>query len=147
MMNRWMKTRAALHGIALALTLASRALAQEAPPDDGADCMPSREPHECSDRCPSYDTCFVSDEARLYYEVGEQRFDCDGLDCSAASQTLGDYCCGRGEFAPAKDDDGGCGVARGRPSSGASGALAFAALAALAAWPRRRALARGGRAP
>ena len=98
------KTRAALHGIALALTLGSAALAQDAPnsdaPEQGtgpdADCMPSRQPHECPDRCPSYDTCFVSEDEQLYYRVDDQRFDCDGLDCGAASVTLGDYCCGRG---------------------------------------------------
>ena len=142
MLIRRMEKRPALRAIALTLALASAASAQEAPSEDdeGAECMPSRQAHECSDRCPNYDTCFVSDDGLLYYRVGEQRFDCDGLDCSGASETLGDYCCRRGEFAPDTDDDGGCTVAAGAPPACLGrGAVALGALAALAAWRKRRA--------
>jgi len=71
-------------------------------------CTASEEPHECADRCPSFDTCFIAGgDGQLYYQVGEQRFDCKGLECGAATTALGDYCCQRGEFAPRRDDDGG----------------------------------------
>jgi MYXO-CTERM domain-containing protein len=149
---RWTHGLTALHGIALALTLTSLASAQTAP-DDGdepsdeqADCMPSRAPHECSDRCPDYDTCFVSDEARLFYQVGDERFDCDGLDCAAASVTLGDYCCRRGEYAPASDGGGGCTVAAETADvSLGGGAAALGALVAFASWRKRRTTARSER--
>lgn len=150
---RWTHGLTALRGIALVLALPSLASAQAAPDDEDepseseqADCMPSRAPHECSDRCPDYDTCFVSDESRLFYQVGEERFDCDGLDCAAASVTLGDYCCRRGEYAPDPDGGGGCTVAvETADASISSGAVALGALAACAAWRKRRASARGER--
>lgn len=150
---RWTHRLTALPGIALALALTSLASAQDAPDDEDepseseqADCMPSRAPHECSDRCPAYDTCFVSDEARLYYRVGEERFDCDGLDCAAASVTLGDYCCRRGEYAPDSDGGGGCTLAAEPPDASIpSGAAALGALAVFAAWRKRRASARSER--
>jgi len=151
---RWTHRLTALRGIALLLALTSLASAQDAPDaeeepseSEPADCMPSRAPHECSDRCPDYDTCFVPDEARLFYQVGDERFECDGLDCAAASVTLGDYCCRRGEYAPDSDDGGGCTVAsESHHGSGSSGAAALGALAALSAWRNRRAAARGERA-
>lgn len=79
--------------------------------DAGAVC--NFEPHaECPDRCPTFASCFVKEamgqDAYLYYRVEEQRFACEGLDCNAAALRLGDYCCQRGEFAPSKDDGGGC---------------------------------------
>ena len=149
---RWTHGLTALPGIALALAFSGLASAQNAPDDEApseteeADCMPSRGSHECSDRCPNYDTCFVSDEARLFYRVGEERFDCDGLDCAAASVTLGDYCCRRGAYAPDSDGGGGCTVAaESGDVSLASGAAALGALAAVSAWRKRRATARGER--
>ena len=153
MNNRWTHGRTALHGIALVLALTSVAAAQSAPGDEAepsedeqAECMASREPHECADRCPNYDTCFLPDEGLLYYQVEDARFDCDGLDCAAASVTLGDYCCRRGEYAPGSDDDGGCTV-RGENQGPQlpHGAVALGALAALAAWRKRRAMTRGER--
>jgi hypothetical protein len=152
---RWTHGLTALRGIALVLGLTSLASAQDAPDDEDepseserAECMPSRAPHECSDRCPDYDTCFVSDEARLFYQVGEQRFDCDGLDCAAASVTLGDYCCQRGEYAPGSNGGGGCTlVAETGDASASSQAAALGVVAALAAWRKRRASARSERPP
>jgi hypothetical protein len=101
--------------------------------DDGASCMPSTAP-ECPERCPSFDTCFISaamgQPARLYYRVPEQRFDCDELDCEQAAVRLNDYCCERGEFAPQQDDDGGGGCvlhsAPGEPSEGSAAWLGMA---------------------
>ena len=150
---RWTHRLTALRGIALVLALTSLASAQNAPDDEDepseseqADCMPSRAPHECSDRCPDYDTCFVSDEAQLFYRVGEERFDCDGLDCAAASVTLGDYCCRRGEYAPDSNGGGGCTLQAEAPGAGAPvGAAALGALAVLAARRKRRASARSER--
>jgi len=70
-------------------------------------------------------TCFVAaamgQEAHLYYRVEEQRFPCDGLDCVAAAERLGDYCCERGEFAPSKDDGGGCELSPGGVAADAGG--------------------------
>jgi LPXTG-motif cell wall-anchored protein len=43
----------------------------------------------------------------LYFKFDDQVFQCDGLDCGSAAQSLDDYCCERGEFAPSKDG-GGC---------------------------------------
>lgn len=148
---RWTHGPTALRGIALVLALTSLALAQGAPQDEegeieGAECTPSRAPHECSDRCPEYDTCFVSDESRLFYRAGEERFECDGLDCAAASVTLGDYCCRRGEYAPSSSGGGGCTLGAETADVSASlGALALGALAACATWRKRRASTRGGR--
>jgi MYXO-CTERM domain-containing protein len=145
---RWTHGRTALHGIALVLALTSLASAQNAPDEDEpsegeeADCMPSREPHECSDRCPNFDTCFVAADAQLYYRVDDERFDCEGLDCAAASVTLGDYCCRRGEYAPDSGGGGGCTVAPEDPGASlASGAAALGALAVLSGWRKRRATA------
>jgi hypothetical protein len=77
---------------------------------DDASCMPSAGPEECQDRCPSFDTCTVltsrGDLDHLYFKLDDQLFQCDGLDCNGAAQSLDDYCCQRGEFAPSKD--GGC---------------------------------------
>jgi hypothetical protein len=79
--------------------------------DPGASCT-SAAHEECPDRCPMFATCSVGSSMgqslRLYYRVDEQRFDCEGLNCEAAASELGDYCCERGKFAPADDDDGGC---------------------------------------
>jgi len=145
MVNCWMKRRAALRGIALGTALGSTALAQNTPGSQATedeDCTPSRQPHECSDRCPSYDTCLVPEAEQLYYQVGEERFDCDGLDCAAASVTLGDYCCRRGAFAPDEDDGGGCTVAPGGPQH-LAGALAAVAALVVFGVRRRRGAATG----
>ncbi len=79
-------------------------------------CMPNAGPPDCTERCPRVDTCtrINGDDISLYYSVADQRFDCDGLDCRDAANTLADYCCQRGEFAPASsaDDGGGCSVGR-----------------------------------
>jgi hypothetical protein len=123
----------ALLGIALGLGASRNAIAQNEAPDAGeqGDCTPSREPHECADRCPSYDTCFIeAGDGQLYYRVENQRFDCDGLDCAAASVELGDYCCQRGDYAPSHGDGGGCAfsdsASSAAPGVGASAALALA---------------------
>jgi hypothetical protein len=82
---------------------------------------------QCPERCPTFDTCIVSEgDGALYYQVEEMRFDCDGLDCREATQRLGDYCCQRGEFAPGS---GGCDC-RLSPPAGAPDAepLALAGL-------------------
>lgn len=81
--------------------------------DDGATCNPGGQPSECTDRCPSFDTCFIDaamgQPARLYYRIDDQRFDCNGLVCEAAVLQMADYCCQRGEFAPEEGGgDGGC---------------------------------------
>jgi hypothetical protein len=134
MIDRAMRVwRTALSGIALALVLAQSAWAQSGPPEaEEGECMPSREPHECPDRCPSFDTCYIDDgNGLIYYRVGDQRFDCDELDCRLASTALGDYCCRRGEFAPSSEGGDGCTVGDAGPDR--RGGLASAAwLAALA---------------
>lgn len=103
----------ALGAIAVGLFWTQLASGQGATPDAGeaGDCTRSPEPHECAERCPSFDTCYIEDDARLYYRVAGERFECDGLECAAASMRLGDYCCERGEYAPARDDGGGCWLA------------------------------------
>jgi hypothetical protein len=102
------------------------------------DCTPSAQPHECAERCPSFDTCFVATGGgQLYYRVDDQRFDCVGLECAMASQTLGDYCCQRGEFAPGKGGDGGCAQASA-PRPAALPWLAAAALVSVGLRRRRR---------
>jgi hypothetical protein len=108
----------------------------------------SEVPHDCPERCPSFDTCFVpAGDGRLYYRVGEQRFDCDGLDCTAALVSLGDYCCERGEFAPDSDDGCGCSLV-GERQGHVKGAVAQAQVAALGVgllyWARRRGAQREG---
>jgi hypothetical protein len=117
--------------IAVALLFAIPSQAQQggAGPRAGeGDCMPSRGAHECALRCPSFDLCTVKRANGaidyLYYRVDSERFDCSGLDCTAATQSLGDYCCRRGEFAPPRGDaaaaggddggSGGCSLAAGR---------------------------------
>jgi hypothetical protein len=92
--------------------------------EPGAQC--TSEPHEeCPDRCPTFASCFVAAamgrEAHLYYRVDEQRLACDGLDCVAAAERLADYCCERGEFAPSKDDGGGCELSRAGVAANAGG--------------------------
>jgi hypothetical protein len=132
----------ALRGIALGITLAHAAAAQSgAPPaEEEGDCMPSREPHECPDRCPSFDTCYIDEgDGLLYYRIGDQRFDCDGLDCRQASTTLADYCCRRGEFAPPSGGGGGCamhGPEQGRSSG--NGRCSWLAVLGVAAAGRQR---------
>jgi MYXO-CTERM domain-containing protein len=121
--------------------LASPGVAQDEPGTSQADagpgdCTPSAEAHECAERCPRFDTCYVAaGGGRLYYRVDDQRFECEGLVCGAASQALGDYCCQRGEFAPSKGN-GGCALARPQPAPPVPG-LAMAAVAALGLLRRR----------
>lgn len=105
----------ALRALAIGLLWTQLASGQGRAPDAGAgECTPSREPHECAERCPSFDTCYIEDDAQLYYRVEGERFECDGLDCDAASVQLGDYCCQRGEYAPSKGGGGGgCWLAAG----------------------------------
>lgn len=78
---------------------------------DDASCMPGAGPADCQDRCPSFDTCTVLTSSgqidHLYFKLDDQVFQCAGLDCGSAAQSLDDYCCQRGEFAPSKDG-GGC---------------------------------------
>ena len=128
---------------------------QSGAPDAGAgECTPNPSPHECPDRCPRYDTCLISEEDQLYYRVNNQRFECDGFDCRAASETLSDYCCSRGEFAPSSGGGGGCSLT-GRAAAGATprAALGGAFLAALGLalagrrGPRGRRLPRPGSRP
>ena len=118
----------ALRGIAVGLFWTQLASGQSAALDAGepGDCTPSPEPHECAERCPSFDTCYIEDDAQLYYRVEGERFECDGLDCAAASTRLGDYCCERGEYAPSRGGGGGgCTLASPVPSEqgGRSSAL------------------------
>jgi hypothetical protein len=98
--------------------------------DDGADCMPAAST-ECPERCPTFDTCYLASSGDLYYRVDEQRFDCDGLDCKAATLLKDDYCCERGEFAPKDDDDGGCALlgAPGAESSDSGGSSTWLGVA------------------
>lgn len=154
MMNhRMMGWQAMLLWIAVTFTLASSAAAQNRASDAGepGDCTRSPEPHdECPERCPSYDTCFILDEGQLYYRVDAERFECDGLECRAASERLGDYCCRRGQFAPSENGSGGCGCRLGgadaRPErSGAASGLPW--LGMLAVLAGRRRWPRGGPAP
>ena len=124
------RRRGVLRVIALLVLLAAPSLAQDggSDPRPSGQCMPSREPHECAERCPSFDTCFVATgDGQLYYEVGDQRFGCAGLECSAANQLLADYCCRRGELAPppsqgGDEEGGGCSLtfSGGASSGGAS---------------------------
>jgi hypothetical protein len=135
----------ALLQIALVLGLAHGAAAQSPAPDAGeaGQCTASLEAHECADRCPSFDTCFIDEgDGRLYYRVKGERFNCAGLDCTAASVELGDYCCQRGEYAPSHGGGGGCSLAGALPSPAAAGAgggaqLALAVAAGLLLGARR----------
>jgi hypothetical protein len=109
----------ALRAIAVGLFWTQLASGQSALPDAGepGDCTPSSGPHdECPERCPSFDTCYIEDELQLYYRVEGERFECDGLDCTAASTQLADYCCQRGEYAPSHGGGGG-GCALASPPS------------------------------
>lgn len=143
------RVASALYGIALLLSLAAPAGAQGGQAGSSAtepvgQCMASGAPEECADRCPSFDTCFIARSDQLYYRVGEQRFDCKGLDCVAATQELADYCCQRGKFAPSTDGDGGgCNISPGRgPAPSVVGGWFALALAAVATRHRRVAAAR-----
>jgi hypothetical protein len=146
MNHRMTGWQAALLGIAAALALAPGAAAQNRASDAGeqGDCTRSPEPHdECPERCPSYDTCYVQEEGQLYYRVDGQRFECDGLVCSTASEGLADYCCSRGPFAPSKKGKGGGGCSLGGAGSGpersgaSSGSAWLGTLAVLLAGRRR----------
>jgi hypothetical protein len=108
----------ALLAIAVGLFWTPLASGQGAAVDAGepGECEPSPEPHQCAERCPSFDTCYIEDEAQLYYRVEGERFQCDGLDCVAASAQLSDYCCERGEYAPSRGGGGGCALASPAPS-------------------------------
>jgi hypothetical protein len=110
----------ALWGIILGLASTRDAAAQTGPVDAGeaGECTPSPQPHDqCPERCPTYDTCYIEEELQLYYRVDDERFPCEGLDCKAASVTLADYCCQRGEYEPARGGGGGCACALGRAGS------------------------------
>lgn len=109
----------ALRGIAVGLFWTQLASGQGAALDAGepGECTPSPAPHECAERCPSFDTCYIEDDAQLYYRVNGERFECDGLDCAAASTQLGDYCCQRGEYAPSRGGGGGCALAAPAPGA------------------------------
>jgi hypothetical protein len=114
MMNRWMTGwQTAFLGIALGLGLVSMSAPGRAQ-DAGLEGDCTRNTHPCAERCPAYDTCYISDDQQIYYSVMGRRFDCEGLDCGAAGVTLEDYCCERGEFAPSakKGDGGGCNLVR-----------------------------------
>jgi hypothetical protein len=120
----------ALRGIAVGLLWTHLASGQGAALDAGepGDCARSPEPHECAERCPSFDTCYVEDDAQLYYRVERERFECDGLDCTAASTRLGDYCCQRGEYAPSRGGgSGGCALTSPVPSEHAARSTALGA--------------------
>ena len=124
------RSRGVLRALALSWLFAAPSLAQNggagADPLPSGECMSSREPHACGARCPSFDTCLVAGDEKLYYQVDEQRFDCVGFDCRAANESLSDYCCQTGEFAPPppeeneEDEGGGCALAGG--AGAASGA-------------------------
>jgi hypothetical protein len=131
--------RTAFSGIALALAFDQPAAAQSGPSEaEPGECMPSPEPHECPDRCPSFETCYIDDgDGLIYYRVGDQRFDCDELDCRQASTTLGDYCCLRGQFAPSSEDGGG-GCALRPGADRGNGTAAGSCLAALGVVLARR---------
>jgi hypothetical protein len=103
---------------ALVLSAETAAAQSEAPAsDEEGECTASRDPPECAERCPSFDTCYIdAGEGQLYYRVNDQRFDCAGLDCREASASLGDYCCRRGEFAPSRGG-GGCSMPSEPPGS------------------------------
>ncbi|HTV18420.1 MAG TPA: hypothetical protein VMG12_07105 [Polyangiaceae bacterium] len=112
-------------------------------PDAGGDCTPSRGPHECAERCPSFDTCYIDEgEGQLYYRVMGERFECDSLDCTAANERLGDYCCQRGEYAPSRGGGGGCaltaGVALDASRTASRAPAGLGALAGLLVVARRR---------
>jgi hypothetical protein len=126
MMNRWMKGwQTAFLGIALNLALLGTSAPGRAQ-DAGLEGDCTRNTHPCAERCPAYDTCYVSDDEQIYYSVMGRRFDCNGLDCAAAGVTLEDYCCERGEFAPSARDDegGGCGLSRAAPDAPEAGGVA-----------------------
>jgi hypothetical protein len=135
-------TIAALY-YAASMTFSSALLAQNGSSTSQADagpgdCTASAEPHECAERCPSFDTCYVAaGGGRLYYRVEDQRFECKGLECGAASQALGDYCCERGEFAPNQGGGDGCALAA-PPRAASLQWIVTAAVAASVALMRRR---------
>jgi hypothetical protein len=155
MMNHRMTGwQAALLGIAATLALPHDAAAQNGVSDAGelGECTRSPAPHgECPERCPRYDTCFIQEEEQLYYRVDDQSFECDGLECRAASEMLADYCCSRGQFAPSEKGKGGGGCWLGgagsipERSAAASGSALLGTLAVLLAGRRR--WPRGGPAP
>ena len=131
----------ALRWIAVGVLWTQLASAQAPDAGEAGDCMPSREPHECAERCPSFDTCYIAEgDGQLYYRVMRERFECDGLDCTAASTELGDYCCQRGDYAPSRGSGGGCALTpttTGGPPERSS-VLAGAGLGALALLVGRR---------
>lgn len=145
MMNRCMMDwQTTFLKIALTLGLVGTSAPSRAQ-DAGLEGDCTRNTHPCAERCPAFDTCYIGDEAQIYYNVGARRFDCDGLDCAAAGVTLEDYCCERGEFAPSAgggDDGGGCGLGAAPPDSAATGVTGGVALAGLAlagiGWRRNR---------
>ena|SRR5688572_25942741 len=146
MMNRWMRGwQTAFFGIALGCGVFSSVRTSRAQ-DAGLEGDCTRNTHSCAQRCPTYDTCYISDDQRIYYSAPGRRFDCDGLDCAAAVASLGDYCCERGEFAPSaeKDDSGGgCGLVNVRVAPGAAGVSPWWLGASLLVYAGRRARRRG----
>jgi hypothetical protein len=126
MMNRWMTGwQTAFLGIALGLGVTSTSATGRAQ-DGGLEGDCTRNTHPCAERCPAYDTCYISDDQQIYYSVMGRRFDCNGLDCGTAGVTLENYCCERGEFAPSAGDDdgGGCGLIRAVPEAPEAGGVA-----------------------
>jgi hypothetical protein len=124
--------------------------------EPGAVCNAPEAQSECPERCPAFTSCVVTamgQDPYLYYRVDDQRFDCDGLNCVAAAQQLGDYCCERGEFAPSKDG-GGCALPPGGVTADAGGSesaapwlgVAFGLCAAGVGRYRRRRARHGYRA-
>ncbi len=152
MMIRYRRSwQTAYLGIALGASLASMSTRGRAQ-DAGLEGVCTQSTHPCAERCPAYDTCYISDDAQVYYSVMGRRFECDGLDCDAASATLGDYCCARGEFAPGTGDDDGGGCSLKNPATerhaaggAVSGLWLGALVVAFAGW--RRVRLGGSRAP
>jgi hypothetical protein len=144
--SRLSRSPGVLRAIALLLLLAAPSLAQNGgaggDPLPSGECMPSREPHQCAARCPSFDTCLVAGDEQLYYQVDERRFDCVGFDCRAANESLSDYCCQTGEFAPPSPDEdeddggGGCTLTSSKDNLGIVAGL-WAGLLGLALRRRR----------
>lgn len=134
--------------VSVALALPAAAQSSDADAGDPGECTASPAPHdECPERCPSYDTCFIAGEGEpsLYYRVERERIGCDGLDCTAASVQLADYCCRRGEFAPSSGE--GCGCVLGGAAAAAHPAGALGASLALALLLYRRRPRRGRQDP
>jgi hypothetical protein len=95
------------------------------------------------DDCTSYQTCFNSETESLYYSVQGQRFDCEGYDCTQATERLQELCCDT-EPTPASSgkssegDDGGCAFVGLGSRATRSAPWALAVLAALSIRRKKR---------